>query len=164
MDFPVSGPLDEWPRVEAGKLYRLKFHVMSVQNANRNCQLRMRVRTVKFSWTQKYEVGGAFPTNSVESQSIAQQALPGKGTMNPDKTGAELPGLLDGGCYCVYFSPPNVIPSAEPGYGVDAPSVRDIRCGFDLLDTLSGGTNAVLEGGHFVLDQIEVMEFDQVPD
>jgi uncharacterized lipoprotein YddW (UPF0748 family) len=164
MDFTVTGPLELWPRVEDGKLYRLKFHVMSEQNANRNCQVRMRARTIKFSWTQKYEVGGAFPTNSTESKSIAQQALPGNGTMNPDKLGTEVPGVLDGGWYCVYLNPPNVIPASQPGYGVDAPSVRDIRCGFDLLDTMSGGTNAPLEAGHFVLDRIEVMQLDQVPD
>jgi hypothetical protein len=152
------------PRVEAGKQYRLRWHVTSGRATNLQSQLRMRARTLKFSWSQKYEIGGAWPTSGVPGQVIAQQALPGIGTQNPDKTGREIPGVWDGGWYTMYFHPPVVVPAGQPGPGSVLSSRRDLKCALDVIDTLSNGPGAAQEGGLFAVDRIEVSEFPAIGD
>jgi GH43 family beta-xylosidase len=163
-------------RVEEGKQYKIRWHVTSTQQSNLNSQMRMRGRSVRWSWSQKYEVGGAWAAGP-GNNAIAQQALPGVGCLNPDKAGGE-----NGGWYTMLmhtpmsvdirpeFAPgtplaermPNL--SAQPGPGVNTPSRRDLRFGFDLLDTITTTNNRYLESGNFTVDRIEVRVYDIVED
>jgi hypothetical protein len=170
-----AGPLDQRVRVEPGKQYMVRFHVTSSHNSNVNPQLRLRVRTLRFGWVQKYEVGGAWAINTPEHVALATQALPGIGCMNPDKIGTE-----NGGWYTVLVhSPlsPDIRPDvpgtlcekmpnicSQPGPGVASPSLRDLKVGVDLLDTLSTSVNKDLEAGGFTVDRIEVFSFNTIPD
>ena len=164
VEFDPGAALPQRVRVEAGRMYRLRWHVASGRPVDQQSQMRMRARTIRFSWTHKVEIGGAWPTYNPASIAIAQQSLPGVGTMNPDKMGNEVPGVWDGGWYTMYFHPPVSVPAGEPGPGVNAPSLRDLKCGFDLLDTISNGPNAAQEGGFFAVDRIEVGELDAAGD
>jgi hypothetical protein len=147
-------------RVEPGRMYKVKWHVTSNTNANRNPQMRLRSRALKFMWSQKFEIGGAFGAGSANN-TIAQQSLPGYGTQNPD-----------GGWYTLIMHTPMSAdirlsqPYLEslPGPGNSSTSIRDIKYGFDLMDTLSGGTDSVLEKGRFTVDQIETRVYDLVGD
>ena len=42
--------------------------------------------------------------------------------------------------------------------------MRDIKLGFDLLDTLSGSATSVQETGRFTVDRVELRAFDLVAD
>ena len=53
---------------------------------------------------------------------------------------------------------------AQPGPGDPAESKRDLRVGFDLIDTLSGHALAWRESGNFRIDRVEVYRYDLVPD
>jgi hypothetical protein len=171
-------------RLSEGRQYKARFHVLSTQQTNQQCQVRLRARSIKFAWVQKFEMGGSWGTDSSKtyplnaSNSIAQQALPGIGCLNPDKISAN----ENGGWYTVCIpSPlsvdiraeaaagtplsarmPNI--TAQPGSGVNSPSRRDLLFGFDLLDSISGGLGKPLEQGNFTIDRIEVRAYDQVPD
>lgn len=170
-------------RVEEGKQYKIRFHVTSTQQAVSNAQLRLRARALKFAWTQKYEVGGAWATglwDLTPNNAIAQQALPGIGCMNPDRSGFEQ--AQNGGWYTVLFHSPmskDIRPEfdaqadlaqrmpatcSQPSAGVDQPSVRDLRLGIDLLDTLSRAASAPLEKGNFTVDRVEVRGYNLVDD
>ncbi|MCX7718193.1 MAG: fibronectin type III domain-containing protein [Candidatus Sumerlaeaceae bacterium] len=167
-----------YPRVEPGRQYSIRWHITSTQQANRQAQIRLRSRSARFGWSQKFEIGGAWGTGGTTinaNNSIAQQSLPGIGSQNPDKIGSE-----NGGWYTLMMHTPlsldirgdgtgNLaarmpILSSEPGPGVNAPSRRDIRLGCDLVDTLSGGVNAHLEQGQFTIDRVEVRSYTLVPD
>lgn len=162
-DFTVPNGAQR-PRVKPGKLYQMKYHVASPIPAATNAQMALRARTLGVGWVQRYEIGGAFPTDDPADQALAQQALPGLGSQNPDKSGTEKPGILDGGNFVMYFSSPASIPTTQPGPGSLWPSRRDIVNGFELIDTTSKGANASLEKGCFVLDRVEIREFDEIPD
>jgi len=175
IDFDAGSNLAQRVRINENKQYMVRFHVTSTQQSNRNPQLRMRARTVRFAWTQKYEVGGAWAINTTEHSTIAAQYLPGVGCGNPDKIGAEFGGwytLLTHSPLNIDIRPdvsgllssrmPNL--SSQPGPGVNAPSLRDLKVGVDLLDTMSGSVNAYLEAGRFTVDRIEVFQFDMIPD
>lgn len=169
------GPNSQRVRVEPGKQYMVRFHVTSTQQSNRNPQLRLRVRSLRFSWVQKYEVGGAWAINTPEHVALTSQALPGIGCMNPDKMGTE-----NGGWYTVLFHTPmnpDIRPDvegtlcekmpnicAQPGPGVDAASLRDLKVGVDLIDTMSTSIYKDLEAGNFTVDRIEVFSFNTIPD
>jgi hypothetical protein len=160
-------------RVEEGKQYKIRWHVTSTRAANVQSQIRLRGRALKFMWSQKYEIGGAFGAGS-NNNVIAQQALPGVGTQNPDQ---QTPGE-NGGWYTMIMHTPmslDIRPdvagpltsrmpaiTAEPGPGSSSTSARDLRLGFDLLDTLSGGADAYLEAGVFTIDRIEVRAYEVV--
>jgi hypothetical protein len=170
-----------YPRVEENKQYHVRWHLTSLQYSNRNAAIRLRARSAKFGWSQKKEIGGAWATGSSvlnENNSIAQQALPGIGTQNPDKYTTD---TLGGWYTLIMHTPmstdirPEFAPGtplamrmplmvAEPGPGSGSNSRRDIRLGFDLVDTLSGGTNKNLEEGHVTLDRIEVRSYSLVSD
>src|SRR5262249_52613164 len=142
-------------------------HVVSSQNCNVQAQMRARARSIKFAWSQKYEVGGAYGTDGSQNTSIAKQSLPGVGSMNPDKSGAE-----NGGWYTLLFNTPISSDiqaqqphiTKQPGPGVNNDSMRDLRVGFDLIDTISTGSNAKLETGLFTVDRIEIRKYDLVGD
>lgn len=164
-------------RVEQGKQYSVRFHVTSTQQSNRNAQIRLRARAVKFAWNQKLEIGGAWATGSAANSSIAQQALPGIGCQNPDKNGTE-----NGGWYTVLMNTPlsnDIRPefgisagisarmpniAGQPGPGANQASRRDLRVAADLIDTLSAGANKDLEQGQVTIDKIEVRTFTSVAD
>lgn len=172
------GPNRSWPsyvRVEEGKQYKIRFHITSTQQAASNAQLRLRARSIKFAWSQKYEVGGAWPTSSFSNYTMAQQSLPGIGCKNPDKNGSE-----NGGWYTLLFNTPmsaDIRPEfsagtplaqrmphicSEPGPCVDAPSRRDLRVGIDLVDTFDNGANREQEKGNFTIDRVEVRTYNLV--
>lgn len=162
-------------RVEENKLYKVRFHATSTQQSNLNAQVRLRVRTGKFSWGQKYEIGGAWTTNGTPNFTTAQQALPGIGCQNPDRISSE-----NGGWYTVLVNSPlsvDIRPdvagpltsrmpvfTAEPGPGVNSASRRDLRVAADLIDTISGGINAPLEKGNVTIDRIEIRTYPQIAD
>jgi hypothetical protein len=171
-------------RVEEGKQYVIRWHLTSTQQVNRQAQIRMRARSVKFAWSQKLEVGGAwgtgggglYPLNA--NNSIAQQALPGVGTQNPDKYTTETAG----GWYTMVMHTPmsrDIRPEfssdtplsarmpnicGQPGPGVNAFSRRDVFLGLDLVDTISGGAGRTLEAGHVTADRVEMRAYGLVPD
>jgi hypothetical protein len=175
IDFGTDANYADRLRVEPGKQYRIRFHVTSTTNSNTNPQLRLRARTIRFAWSQKFEIGGAFsagPTNNT----IAAQSLPGVGCLNPDKMSTD----TNGGWYTLVFHTPmsldiradgtgdlaarmpNIV--NEPGPGVNAISRRDLRVGFDLLDTLSPPPNNQYEAGNFTVDRIEIRSHPLVAD
>jgi Zn-dependent metalloprotease len=176
IDFSPDVSTGQRVRIEPYKQYMIKYHVVSSQQSNLNPQLRLRVRTVRFAWTQKYEVGGAWAIDTPEHTALTRAALPGIGCENPDKW----LGTENGGWYTVLMhSPlnidirpdmtgtlaermPNLI--AQPGPGQPGTSLRDLKVAFDMIDTMSGSTKAYLEAGNFTVDRIEVYSFDQIPD
>ena len=170
-------------RVEPDKQYRVRFHLVSTQNVNAQPQLRLRARSAKFAWSQKMELGGSWATDVGKmyplnpNNSIAQQALPGIGTQNPERIASE-----NGGWYTVLVHTPlsaDIRPefaagtalttrmpnlATQPGPGVASPSRLDLLFGFDIIDTISTGMGAPLEQGNVTLDRIEVYRNDLVPD
>lgn len=183
---PDRGTLDfaSHVRVETGRQYHARFHLTSTQLTNRQAQVRLRARSIKFGWSQKFEIGAAWGTDGGktyplnQNNSIAQQALPGVGCENPDRTGTE----TNGGWYTLILQTPmssDIRPefaagvpvetrmpniSAQPGPGVAQPSRRDLLLGMDLVDTLSGGAGRFLERGNVLLDRIEVRPYGLIPD
>ncbi len=171
------GAFTERVRIEANKVYKIRFHVTSTQFSNRQCQMRARARAVRWLWSQKLEIGGAYCAGSA-ANADAQQALPGIGCQNPDRE----PSDTAGGWYTLIIHSPlreeiraeydpgdpievrMPLLSAQPGPGVAAPSFRDLRVGFDLLDTLSGSLLRDLEEGEFTLDRIEIRVYDDIGD
>lgn len=163
-------------RVEADTLYKIRYHVTSLRQSNKMPQIRPRVHTIKFGYTQKFEVGGALNTGSgkqsVGNNLIALQALPGIGTQNPDKISTE-----NGGWYTIILNTPiatDMNPqnptqgwiNLEPGPGVNvAGSKRDIKCAFDLIDSLDTNDAALQwERGVATVDKIEVRSYPQIAD
>ncbi|MCX7719333.1 MAG: right-handed parallel beta-helix repeat-containing protein [Candidatus Sumerlaeaceae bacterium] len=170
-------------RVSEGKQYTIRWKLTSTQQVNRQAQIRMRARSIKFAWSQKFEVGGAWATDGGKTyplnanNSIAQQTLPGVGCMNPESQ-----GINNGGWYNLMLhtpmsadirpefpagtrltvSMPNI--SGQPAPGVNSPSRRDIFLGIDLVDTLSGGLGAPLEQGNVQVEKIEIKSYQLVPD
>jgi hypothetical protein len=166
-EFNEMGANTERIRVEPGRQYKVRFHVTSASGANTNPQFRMRARALKFMWSQKLEIGGALAAGNANN-AIAQQALPGVGSQNPDQ---ETPGEW-GGWYTLIMHTPmsaeiqatqNYIAS-QPGPGADSPSMRDVKLGVDLIDTLSGNAASVQEVGWFTVDRIELRTFDLMGD
>jgi hypothetical protein len=147
-------------RVQANKQYRIAWTVSSTTNANTNPQIRMRARALRFSWAQKFELGGALAGGG-SNRAIAKQALPG----NPDVGGLgntvtynmmmHTPESDD-----IRVSQPNI--EALPNYGSASSSRKDIRTGFDIVDTLSQA--AAAEAGNFKIQLIEIYEGDLVSD
>ena len=171
-------------RVEPGKMYKVRFHLTSTQQTNQQAQIRLRGRSVKFGWSQKLEIGGAWGTGAGgtyplnDNNAIAQQALPGIGCANPDQRTAGEPG----GWYTMLMHTPlnsDIRPefadgtplplrmpqlSAQPGPGENAASRRDLLFGIDLVDSISNGLGKTLEAGNVTLDRIEVRVYDLIPD
>lgn len=163
-------------RWEQGKQYSVRWHITSTQQTNRQSQMRLRTRSVGFGWSQKLEIGGAYPSNNAEVQAVAQQTLPGVGTGNPEKIGTE-----NGGWYnLIFHSPldpdiradvagpiatkmPNL--SALPPPGSTTANLRSaVLIGLDLVDTISPGVNKNLEEGLFTIDQVQIRVHNKVAD
>ena len=87
---------------------------------------------------------------------------------NPDRAPTGEPG----GWYTLWLHTPlshdirdaQPLIEGQPGPGSDIPSNRDIKFGFDAIDTLSGMVSSVQEKGTFVLDRIEVRTYELVDD
>ena len=168
-------------RVEQGKQYKIRFRLTSTQQANRQPQIRVRARTVKYNWTQKLEMGGAW-AEGPQNNALAQQLLPGVGSLNPDNLNADNSVIANGGWYTMLFNGPMSLEirpefpfgtplstrmpqlGTQPGPGVNAPSMRDIMLGLDLLDSITTNGNQNLEQGRVTLDRVEVYSYDRVPD
>jgi hypothetical protein len=54
--------------------------------------------------------------------------------------------------------------TSQPGPGEDSPSIRDIKFGFDLIDTLSGMSICGQEKGQFKLDRVDLRSFILIDD
>ena len=163
--------LPSYVRVEEGKQYAVRFHLTSTQQSNRQPQMRLRARAAKFAWSQKCEIGGAQAAGTTNNI-IAAQALPGVGCENPERDGSE-----HGGWYNLLFLSPldaGIRPefppgtpvatrmpllASQPGPTIPAPSRRDLITGFDIVDTISGGTLRPLEAGHVLMGRVEVRAF-----
>jgi N-acetylmuramoyl-L-alanine amidase len=162
-------------RVEENRIYAIRFHATSNLPSTNQAQIRFRARTAKFAWSQKLELGGAWAigTNSAGGNAaIAQQALPGVGSLNPVQ---RTPGSNGGWYTMVMHSPlnreirgdfpnrpplttsmPNLATQDAPGQNNGRPR-RDINLGIDILDSISfGGPNQALEQGQVLLDQVEI--------
>jgi hypothetical protein len=132
---------------------------------------------VRFNWTQCLEINGAQAAGAT-TNNMTQQLQVGIGTMNPDRISNE-----NGGWYTLLMHTPlspDIRPefptttslsismphlSAQPGPGVSAQSRRDLRLGFDMLDSATLIPDAwPLENGNVTLDRIEVRVHDLVPD
>ncbi|MCX7018959.1 MAG: hypothetical protein WCK47_05660 [bacterium] len=180
-EFTPAMTFPEAVRVDEGRQYKIRWHMVSTQQTNQQSQIRLRARSVKFAWSQKYEIGGAWATGGSTlnpNNAIAQQALPGVGCQNPDQTIFGEPGgwysLIIHTPMCVDIRPdfPPGTPlltrmpyiCVQPGPGVNAASKRDLRVGCDIIDTLSGGTMRDLEKGNYTLDRIEVRVYNTAPD
>lgn len=173
----AGSDLTQRPRVEYSKLYTVRYHITSTQASNKMPQVRPRVHSLGFGYTQKFEVGGAYNTGggnqSAGNNLIALQTLPGVGTQNPDKIAAE-----NGGYYTVILNTPlatdlnpqnsaQALLNAQPGPGVNASSRRDIKVGLDLIDSLSGadmGAVTPVEHGNLLWDRAEIRSFGQLSD
>ena len=176
-EFNPGASLTARARVREGRQYLIRWHVTSTQLSNQNASLRLRGRSAKFAWSQKLELGGAWATGSSlnANNTIAQQLLPGVGCQNPSKIDNE-----NGGWYAMFMHSPMSVDirpdvagilsdrmpnlSAQPGPGVNSASRRDILLGADLVDSISGGTNAPLERGNFTIDRIAVYHYPLVDD
>ena len=165
-DFTPGASRPARVRIMPQMQYAVSYHVTSTQPSNRNCQFRMRARCLRYNWSQKLEIGGAKAAGT-NNNIIAEQMLPGLGCLNPDKDGIENGGWynllvhsplhpdvradLDGD---ITLRMPQIL--AQPGPGVDAASLRDLRIAADLIDTLSFGGMSPLEAGNFTIDRIEL--------
>jgi hypothetical protein len=174
-------------RIEPGFEYRVRFLVGANVPAERNAQIRLRARTAKFVWAHRLEIGGAWAIGSdgtVGNAAIAQQALPGIGTRNPDRH----PVLTNAAWFTILFPNPlrsEIRPEFGPGVplaermpvlaGMDGPgqdtgggtlakSRRDLLFGLDVIDTLSPGPRAAEETGQAILSAIEVSRFPAIED
>jgi hypothetical protein len=170
-------------RVQPARQYTVRWFLTSTRNTNQQAQIRLRARSIKFAWSQKMEIGGAWATDGAKTyplnanNAIAQQALPGVGTENPDNDGFAARGWFS----LIMHTPISVdirgdfapgtpmevrMPgiTAQPGPGVASPSRRDIFLGMDLVDSLSGGLGAPLEQGNVTLLRAEIRTFHLVPD
>lgn len=179
------------PRVEPNTQYRVRFHVVSNTDSNKQPQLRMQASAGNSTYVQKYEVGGAMAGGD-QAKTISRQALPGVGTQNPDKIGTE-----NGGFYNLMMVSPlslNVRPDtagtlaqrmpswfAFAGQGVNDtgqtyggganPTTaelnrRDLRLLAMILDTLTftGDTQPLTEAGRFTIDSIQVSSSPLIDD
>lgn len=171
------GPETDRVRVEEGKQYVVRFHATSTVPSSDNAMLNFRTRSVKFSYTQRLIVGGAHAAGP-DNNRIAAQTLPGQGTENPDREASD----TTGGWYNVLiYTPlaPEIRPefpaatplsgrmpnlSSQPGPGDAGYSMRDLRVGADIVDTISQSPLRWREKGHMTIDRIEIRAFDAIPD
>lgn len=162
-------------RFERDMQYKFRFHATSTQNSNAQALVRFRARTIKFMYTASLEIGGATGA-SIQSNAIASQALPGVGNMIPayDRIDAN----ENGGWYNVVmssplnediqFDQPHLSAQDPPGVdtspGDNKKSRRDLQFGFDVIDTFSTQPSSGSERGHMTVDQVDIMQYDLVPD
>lgn len=160
------------PRVEAGKQYKVRYHITGTQTTNKQAPLWLRARAIKFYWTSKLELSGGQVTGGAWSTGannlISQQFVPGVGCQNPNKKA----GDTTGGYYTVMMNSPistDIQPTqsnitGQPGPGVGSASFRDINVGIDLVDTVDLGASAVSEAANYTFDEVVVYGGNAVAD
>lgn len=167
-------PLSSVPRVQPGKLYKMRFHVTGQQVTNMQCPIWLYAHTLAFGYGVKLEMGGAYCVNSPTDPTniMAWAIMPGINTqvtngwydllMNTPMD-PEIRAEFTGGESLSQRMP---LISAEPGPGANLDSKCNLGTGIFVLDTLNAAVpNAYAnEAGNFTVDQVEVYEFDQVPD
>jgi hypothetical protein len=163
------------PRIQPGRQIVVRYHLQSMQNTTVQPYIRMRARTARFAWSQSLDIGGAQNAGTV-NRVLAQEVLPGVGTGNPDRR----PGVNNGGWYSLLMVTPfqtDIRPefssgtsladrmpglTAQPGPGVDAPSIRDVRVALDIADSISFSPEAATEQGLVTLDRIEIYDVPEL--
>jgi len=179
------GNIPSLVRAEEGKQYVVRWHLTSTKATNRQSHVRVRARSVGFGWSTQLELGGAWIFNALPptttagaNNTIAQEAHPGVGSMNPD----QLVAGENGGWYTQVLPTPistDIRPdktgtwqarmpliAAQPGPGSASfgSADRAWRFGMDILDTLSTGDLKALEQGNEFIDRLELRTYDLVPD
>lgn len=176
-------------RVEENKQYIVRFHARAEGASSDNALLRFRVRTAKFNYTQRLEVGGAWNLSSGAARDpdkpthiLARQYLPG--------TGGWMDGNPSGAIYDVIVNTPlsrdirpdvaGTIeqrmphlamedgPGAGPATRAQA-SRRDLFPAVDIIDSLSGaywqtGSADPQEKGNVTVDRVEIRKYDLIAD
>lgn len=171
--FYAGADLSSRVRVEEGKVYKVRFHATSTQQASKNSYIAFRAKSLGWGWNQRFELGGAYNGGGgSKSSTIAQQALPGLGCLNPDKNGSEAGGwynMIVMTPMCTDIRPefaagtplstrmPNIC--GQPGPGVNASSDRDLKISFELIDALSSSSGYANEAGNVTVDRIEVRAY-----
>lgn len=169
------------PRIEADKVYTAKFDITSTLPNAQQARMRLRVRTVRFAYTMKYEVGPAVPTGLIDNQLLAQQSLPGPSTQNAEAPFYRLilqspldvdlrPDSIATGALFAPSDPVSVrFPNLTgiPGPGVtsgtdDTRTERDISVGVDTVDGINFNpfASAITEVGNIRVNGIEIRAFD----
>jgi hypothetical protein len=159
-------------RVEPGKLYVASYRVSSEGQSSNHPYLRFRARTAKFQWTYTLEVGGGKAVGSAQGRTLAQQMLPGTGSLHNESDGS-------GNWYRLYLPTPldqrlrpeddrarieDRMPTfmSEPPPGNPNPSRRDLKVGFDIVDSLSATTGHESEAAiNTRLNRIEIRRYNQ---
>jgi hypothetical protein len=165
------------PRMEPGRQPVVRFRLDSPQAAGRQPYIRMRARMARFGWSHSLEIGGAQNAGAA-NRALAQEILPGLGSANPERD----PLAPNGGWYTLVLTTPfqrDIRPEfpesadiavrmpnlgSEPGPGVDAPSLRDIRVALDMADSISFTAEAGQEEGLVTVDRIEITDVAEVTD
>jgi hypothetical protein len=154
-----TGAETERIRVEAGKQYRMRWHLTSDTNANNQPMFRVRGRSLKFMWSYKAEIGGAWGAGN-SNNLLAQELLPGVGSQNPSgyyNLILHTPISAD-----IQASQPTI--TAFPGPGETGFSRKDVLYGLDVLDSMSANANYITESGRMTCDELVVWVYDLVSD
>ena len=165
-------------RVDAGRQYKVRWHITSTQTTTQQAWLWLLHRSVKYAYQQSLQLAGGWGSNGSGNLATIRQSVPGIGCLNPDQA---TPGENGGWYTILYNSPldeeirpefpsgtpmttrmPNIM--SQPGSGVDASSVRDIKLAVQVYDSISQGSGWPTEGANFTIDRIEVRVFDKVED
>jgi hypothetical protein len=127
------------------------------------------MRTLKFQWNLLLEINGARAVGSIAGQNLGVQVLPGLGNLLPGNT-------PDGHLYHLFMPTPmdSLIRNdrtgsvaqrfpritALPGPGSNESSLRDIKLGWDIIDSLSFGSKFENEAANnTTLNRIEIRRF-----
>lgn len=156
-------------RVAPDELYVATFRVRSAGNSNAHPYMRFRMRTMKFQWNVLLEINGAKAVGSTAGQNLGAQVLPGIGNQLPGTTADGhlyhlfMPSLMDplirnDGTGTVAQRFPVI--NALPGPGSTQASVRDIKVGWDVIDSLSFSSGFETEAANnTTLNRIEIRRF-----
>jgi hypothetical protein len=155
-------------RADTDKIYHVRFYATATGASSDNAMLRFRVRTAKFGYGARLEVGNPWNiTNTRDatraSNIIGIQSLPGTGgsagpfdviMVSPLTSERTVPSLAaeDG-------------PGAGPATRATG-SRRDILPGVDIIDSLSNQywestTSDLQEKGNVTVSKIEIREYDR---
>lgn len=156
-------------RIAPEELYVATFRVRSSGNSEVHPYMRFRMRTLKFQWNLLLEINGARAVGSIAGQNLGVQVLPGLGNLLPGNT-------PDGHLYHLFMPTPmdSLIRNdrtgsvaqrfpritALPGPGSNESSLRDIKLGWDIIDSLSFGSKFENEAANnTTLNRIEIRRF-----
>jgi hypothetical protein len=162
------------PRIQAGRQYKIRFHLTSTRAANTQTSFWLYSQTVDFAYASQLQFGGTriFAGGLAEPNNLtAAQASPGSGTsittgfynvmlMSPLDSDIR----RDAGSVLLSQSMPQLF--AEPGPGSSTVlSFKNIQPGLIMIDTLNWrNPDAIVEVGNVTVDSIQVREYNLVPD